>query len=110
MSFAATPSTAKAALQKHYQNIQSWGADFSQETFVEMLGKIIRKKGQITVKKPGKLKINYTEVPLKTYLSNGKRLWIYSEESKEVQVFKKVSKLITSKLSKSGGKAKMFFD
>ncbi|EKD42476.1 MAG: hypothetical protein ACD_73C00141G0005 [uncultured bacterium] len=94
LSQAQEKSNIKDALQKNYQNISSWQADFTQETYVEALDKIVQKKGLIAVKKPGRLKIIYTADPKKTYTSNSKKLWVYSEENQEVLVFKKMSKLV----------------
>lgn len=81
-------------LQSTYQNIDNWQAHFSQATFVELLNKTISKKGHISIKKPGKLRIEYLGQNSKLYVSNGKSLWIYTAGDSQVEVYKKISKIL----------------
>jgi len=91
---AEHPTNLIEKLQSTYQQANNWEADFTQSTFVELLGKKIHKNGRILIKKPGKLRIEYQNKLSKFYISNGKKLWIYTEGDSQVQVFKKISKIL----------------
>lgn len=77
-------------IQNTYQKAHTWQAEFNQSTFVELWGRKIHKKGNISVKKPGKIRIEYKKG--KRYLSNGKKLWIYTPQDSQVEVYSKLSK------------------
>ncbi len=81
-------------LQHTYQTAVDWQADFSQSTFVELLGKNIEKSGHISIKKPGKLRIEYKGEGERVYISNGKKLWIVTPGDSEVEVYPKLSKIL----------------
>lgn len=85
-----------AGLQRVYQGASTWQADFSQATFVGLIGREISKNGNIRVKKPGKLRLEYTGRNKKLYVSNGKKLWVYSEEDSQVESFSKVSQMVAN--------------
>jgi outer membrane lipoprotein carrier protein len=86
----------KTGLQKKYQSINAWQTNFVQETHLDLLDKTVKKTGMISAKKPGKIKIEYIDSPRKTYISNGKKLWIYSPDQAEVMVIKKISQMVAS--------------
>ncbi len=81
-------------LQKTYQSIVDWQADFTQATFVDLLGRNVEKKGIIQIRKPGKLRIEYKDDDAKTYVSNGKKLWVYSPVDLQVEIYSKISNLM----------------
>lgn len=83
-------------LKSTYQQSNSWNADFSQATYVEVLGREVKKNGEIYLKKPGKMKIDYKGERGKSYISNGQKLWIYTEGDTQVQVFKKISSVVST--------------
>jgi outer membrane lipoprotein carrier protein len=83
-------------LQTTYEATSDWNAHFTQFTFVELLGKDIHKSGQITIQKPGKWRLEYTDIPQKTYVSNGKKLWVYTEGDQEVAVYPQISDLMAT--------------
>ncbi|MBI4365572.1 MAG: outer membrane lipoprotein carrier protein LolA [Deltaproteobacteria bacterium] len=74
------------AIQLTYHNLTDWRARFTQSTRVEGLGKTITATGELTVKKPGKLRLEYHTNPPRRYISDGKMLWIYSEGDNQYQV------------------------
>lgn len=84
-----------AKMQSTYQGATSWKAEFTQTTFVELIDREIKKTGEIVLKKPGRVKILYQEKPSRLYLSNGKRLWKYTEGDNQVLVYKKVSEVLS---------------
>lgn len=81
-------------LQHTYQKAADWQADFSQSTFVELLGKNIEKTGHISIKKSGKLRIEYKGEGGRVYISNGKKLWIVTSGDPQVEVYPKLSKIL----------------
>ncbi|MBI2340835.1 MAG: outer membrane lipoprotein carrier protein LolA [Deltaproteobacteria bacterium] len=91
---AADAERTVANLQKTYQEAVSWKASFVQSTFVELLGRNINKTGEIVIKKPGKLRIEYKDEPGRQYISDGKTLWIYVPGDTQVEVYRKISKLL----------------
>lgn len=82
-------------LQATYQAAIDWRAQFTQSTYVELLRRKIEKKGEIVVKKPGKLRIAYAGPEGRVYLSDGKKLWVYVPGDYQVQEFKKASKVVS---------------
>lgn len=79
-----TPTLGHAALassvESHYKTLNSWRANFIQTTFIEVLNDNIQKQGAISVLRPDKIHIEYTN-PKKVYVSDGKKLWIYSDDA-----------------------------
>lgn len=100
IAFESTPVRAEGAvlekLKATYRQSNSWNADFSQATYVEVLGREVKKNGEIYLKKPGKMKISYKGERGKSYISNGQKLWIYTEGDTQVQVFKKISSVVST--------------
>lgn len=90
----ADASLTKNKLKQNYQNVNSWQADFTQSTFVEILNNTVDKKGSITIKKPGKLLLEYKDAIGKKYISNGQKLWLYVPGDSQVEVYAKISKLV----------------
>ncbi len=90
----ANTNLAKS-LENKYKNLASWQADFDQVTYVEILKDKIKKKGQISVKRPDKIRIEYKTKPSKIYASNGKKLWIYKEDELTAKQFNKPKKIIS---------------
>lgn len=75
---------------------QSWQADFEQITTVEALGENLHKTGTIAAAKPKQFNITYTSEPQKTYIYNGKKLWLHQVQSQSVINFKNPENLISS--------------
>jgi len=82
-------------VESRYNGITSWSADFDQTTYVKMLKQKIRKKGRIAVARPKKLRIEYTSKSGRIYASNGKKLWIYKNDSPTAYQFSKPKKVIS---------------
>ena len=77
-----------------YKNIESWDGEFEQTTFVELLGRTVRKKGYISVQRPEKLRIEYEKPQAKVYLFNEGELYIYYPKEKAAQRYKNGKKLL----------------
>lgn len=74
-------------LQRTYQTASDWQADFSQSTYVDLLGKNIEKSGHVSIKKPGKLRIQYKGEVGRLYVSNGKKLVIATPGDSQVETY-----------------------
>lgn len=83
------------ALEKNYASLKNWSADFTQTTFVEMVGQNLIKEGRIQVMRPDKIRIAYTTDPQKTYVTDGKKLWVYKESENSAWEFEDSRRLLS---------------
>lgn len=90
---ALSHATLADVVESHYKVLNSWRADFVQTTFIEILNDNIQKKGSIAVLRPDKIHIEY-ENPKKVYVCDGKKLWIYKDDSTAWE-FSKPKKIIS---------------
>jgi len=84
------------AIQSKYQSISDLQANFVQTTYVEVLEKTINDSGIFSMKKPGRLRIEYTGEHPRKYISNGKKLWVVDEELRQVETLDMSRKNIPS--------------
>ena len=71
-------------VQKKYESINDFHADFVQEAEVRALKKTQKAFGEVWFKKPGKMRWNYYSPTKDTIVSNGTTLWYYSEQENQV--------------------------
>jgi outer membrane lipoprotein carrier protein len=75
-----------ASIQRHYDQVRDFQADFTH-TYV---GGILRKKtverGRMAVRKPGRMRWNYTQPEEKLFVSDGNRVYSYVPADKQVYV------------------------
>ncbi|MEM7008584.1 MAG: outer membrane lipoprotein chaperone LolA [Thermodesulfobacteriota bacterium] len=71
-------------VQKKYDQINSFHAVFIQESEVKALDKVQTAQGEVWFKKPGKMRWNYNTPNMDQIVSDGKTLWFYDEEEKQV--------------------------
>ena len=71
-------------IQKKYESMSDFHADFIQEAEVKALKKTQKAFGEVWFKKPGKMRWNYYSPTKDTIVSNGKVLWYYSEQDNQV--------------------------
>jgi len=71
-------------LQKKYEGINDFHADFVQEAEVRALNKTQKAFGEVWFKKPGKMRWNYYSPTKDTIVSNGNNLWYYIEQENQV--------------------------
>ncbi len=85
----ATPKEVVATLEKGYAALTDLQADFSQRTTVTSLSREERGSGELFIKKGGgaaaMFRFNYTK-PRQQIVSNGKTVWYYLPDSKQVMV------------------------
>ncbi len=83
--YGLTPPQIASQVQKAYEATENLEIQFEQETYVALLEKKVKKKGKMTLKKPGKFKIIYEGKRGRHYYSDGKTLWIQQQGDHQVQ-------------------------
>lgn len=71
-------------LQKSYDSIVDFTADFRQETELKTLNKTLKAFGKVTFKRPGKMLWRYDEPKNQWVLADGKSLYFYQPDQKQV--------------------------
>jgi outer membrane lipoprotein carrier protein len=75
------------ALQKKYDTIRDFSADFTQTTEGGVLRrKAVTERGKVFVKKPGRMRWNYTSPEEKVFVSDGRQIQLYVPADKQVIV------------------------
>jgi outer membrane lipoprotein carrier protein len=84
ITFAET-SEQKAldAIQRQYEKIITFEADFSQRSYVKMMNQTQNVKGTVKIKKPGKMKWVYGTPDTQVLISDGKFLWLYVPDEEQ---------------------------
>ncbi|HEX6974627.1 MAG TPA: outer membrane lipoprotein chaperone LolA [Vicinamibacterales bacterium] len=82
----ARPSAAEVAgsLQKKYDSIRDFSADFVHNAEGGVLRKKVSERGTVKVKKPGKMRWDYTSPEPKVFVSDGKRIYLYVPADNQV--------------------------
>jgi outer membrane lipoprotein carrier protein len=75
-----------AALQRKYDGIKDFSADFAHAYEGGVLHKQITERGHLLVKKPGKMRWDYTAPEVKQFVSDGVKMYSYIPEDKQVVV------------------------
>jgi outer membrane lipoprotein carrier protein len=75
-----------AALQRKYDGIKDFSADFSHDYEGGVLHKKITERGRLLVKKPGKMRWDYAQPEPKQFVSDGVKMYSYIPEDKQVIV------------------------
>src|SRR5919202_743565 len=74
------------ALQKKYDGIRDFSADFVHVYEGGVLRKRITERGRLLVKKPGKMRWEYTAPEQKLFVSDGMKMYSYLPQDKQVVV------------------------
>jgi outer membrane lipoprotein carrier protein len=74
------------ALQRKYDRIKDFSADFVQRYRGGVLRKEIAERGHLLVKRPGKMRWQYTSPEEKLFVSDGVKLYSYLPQDKQVIV------------------------
>ena len=80
------PDALAKALQARYDSIRDFSADFVQSYRAGVLKTQTRESGTVSVKKPGKMRWVYTSPERKELVSDGKKIYWYVPEDKQVMV------------------------
>jgi outer membrane lipoprotein carrier protein len=83
----ASPESLARALQTRYQGVRDFSADFTQTYRGGVLKTTqTKERGTVAVKKPGLMKWIYTSPERKELVSDGKKIYWYIPEDKQVTV------------------------
>jgi outer membrane lipoprotein carrier protein len=82
-----TPRRIAENLQERYETAQSFSADFSQETLLQLgSGRKREGKGSVVIQKPGHMRWDYREPDPQIIICDGKSISIYLEKAKQLLV------------------------
>jgi outer membrane lipoprotein carrier protein len=73
-----------AALQRKYDSIKDFSADFTHTYEGGVLRKQISERGHLLVKKPGKMRWDYSAPERKQFVSDGAKMYSYLPQDKQV--------------------------
>ena len=84
----AEPTAAELAqsLQRKYDTIRDFSADFVHNYRSGALKKQVTEKGRLLIKKPGKMRWEYTAPEPKLFVSDGAKIYSYIPQDKQVVV------------------------
>src|SRR5262245_5037633 len=74
------------ALQQKYDGVKDFSSDFAHVYRGGVLKKQLVAKGRLFIKKPGKMRWEYTEPEEKLFVSDGTKLYSYIPQDKQVIV------------------------
>jgi outer membrane lipoprotein carrier protein len=75
-----------AALQRKYDTVRSFTADFTQVYEGGLLKRKATERGKVFIKKPGKMRWNYESPERKEFVSDGRRIYLYLPADKQVMI------------------------
>lgn len=81
---ALSASQVAAALQEKYNQVRDFSADFTQEYESGVLKRKITERGTLQVKKPGKMRWDYTSPEKKLFVSDGTNLYLWVPADNQV--------------------------
>ena len=73
-----------AALQAKYDKIRDFSADFTQQYESGVLKRKLTERGKLRVKKPGKMRWDYTAPEKKVFVSDGTRIYLWVPADNQV--------------------------
>jgi outer membrane lipoprotein carrier protein len=82
----ASAAELAEALQRRYATVQDFSADFVQAYQGGVLKKQIAERGHVLIKKPGKMRWEYTAPEQKLFVSDGAKMYSYVPMDKQVIV------------------------
>ena len=81
-----SPAELAAALQKKYAGVHDFSADFVQTYRGGVLKRQLKDTGRVMVRKPGKMRWEYTTPEEKLFVSDGARIYWYVPQDKHVEI------------------------
>jgi outer membrane lipoprotein carrier protein len=83
---AQSADAVAAALQKKYDAVRDFTADFVHESEGGLLRKKVTESGVVQVKKPGKMRWDYKKPEPKVFVSDGRRIYLHVPADNQVVV------------------------
>lgn len=81
-----SPADLAQAMQKKYASVRDFSTDFTHTYRGGVLKKQIVEKGHLLIKKPGKMRWDYTVPEVKQFVSDGVKVYSYIPADKQVMV------------------------
>ena len=81
-----SPQQVAAALQARYDSVRDFTADFTQQDESGILRKKLTERGKLQIKKPGKMRWDYTAPDKKLFVSDGTRIYLWVPADNQVTV------------------------
>lgn len=82
----SAPEALARALQKKYDGVRDFSADFVHRYQGGVLRKAITEQGRLLVKKPGMMRWTYSGADQKVFVSDGRKLYSYLPTDRQVYV------------------------
>ena len=79
-----TAQAVAAALQTKYDTVLDFSADFTQQWESGVLKRKITERGKLQVKKPGKMRWDYTDPEKKLFVSDGAKIYFWVPADNQV--------------------------
>ena len=83
-SFALDAIGIVDKIQKQYDATNTFQAQFTQKSFLRILGQSQKAEGVVYIKKPGKMKWEYNAPDRQVLISNPEGLWLYLPDEQQV--------------------------
>lgn len=83
---APTATEVAAAVQRKYDTVRDFSADFTQQRTGGVLGRKLVEQGIVQVKKPGKMRWEYDAPDEKVFVSDGQRLYFHDPANNQVTI------------------------
>lgn len=83
---APAPDAMARSLQQRYQGVRDFSANFVHTYRGGVLRTQTTERGTVAVKKPGLLRFVYTSPERKEFVSDGRKIYFYVPQDKQVQV------------------------
>jgi outer membrane lipoprotein carrier protein len=81
-----SPEEVARAVQRHYDQVKDFTADFTHTYTGGVLKKTITERGTVQIKKPGRMRWEYTSPERKTFVSDGHKIYSYVPADRQVVV------------------------
>jgi outer membrane lipoprotein carrier protein len=90
LSAAAEPGADEVInnLQARYDQTQDFSATFTQETISKSIAAPAIMNGKMYIKKPGMMRVDYTDPKKWQIISDGVTSWLYFPDDKQVRIYK----------------------
>src|SRR5258705_6754204 len=82
----SSPAEVAQALQKKYASIKGFSTDFVHTYRGGVLNKQLTERGHLLIKKPGKMRWEYTTPEKKLFVSDGVKIYFYIPEDRQVTI------------------------
>ena len=83
-TLANEKQTTLKAIQRQYESVKTFRAHFVQKAYLKIMDQAQESEGEVSIKKPGKMKWMYNAPDRQILVSNNKNLWLYIPEENQV--------------------------